>query len=73
MARSRSLPLLALLFLVPSSMTAAPSGSQELAKVCEEYWQSYLVTNPTSATSLGDKRYDDRLDDNTPKGIAAET
>ncbi|HET9252487.1 MAG TPA: DUF885 domain-containing protein [Candidatus Eisenbacteria bacterium] len=73
MARSRSVPLLALLLLLPASVTTAATGSKELARISDEYWQGYLLANPTSATSLGDKRYDDRLDDNTPEGIMAET
>jgi uncharacterized protein (DUF885 family) len=73
---TRSLPriqsLVLLMLLVPGTAAAASSSSPELAKICEEYWQGYLEANPTSATSLGDKRYDSRLDDNSPSGIAAE-
>jgi len=59
-----------LLMTLPGPSGAAPSA--ELAKLCDEYWQGHLAANPTSATSLGDKRYDDRLGDNTPAGIAAD-
>jgi len=73
MSRFRSLTLLALVMLtVPGTGMAAPAGSPELAKLCETYWQDHLVANPTWATSLGDKRYDDRLDDNSAAGIAAD-
>ena len=51
----------------------AATASRDLAKLCDEYWQGYLRAYPTTATSLGDKRYDDRLDDVTPAGIASET
>lgn len=73
MARTRSAIALAVAtLLVPGIVDSATSDSRELAKVCEEYWQGYLQAYPTAATSLGDKRYDDRLDDNTPAGIEAE-
>jgi uncharacterized protein (DUF885 family) len=64
------LPLLLLLVLVRSG--SADPHDAKLAKLCDEFWQGYLEANPTRATSLGDKRYDDRLDDNTPRGIARE-
>ena len=67
------LPLL--LAVVPSGAFAASSGparNEKLAKLCEEFWQGSLESSPTTATSLGDKRYDDRLDDITPSGIARE-
>ena len=60
------------------SMSALPGPSQAagssapLAKLCDEYWQGYLAANPTTATSVGDTRYDDRLGDITPAGIAKE-
>lgn len=44
----------------------------ELARLCEEYWQSWLAANPTEATSLGDRRFDDRLQDITPAGRSAQ-
>ena len=56
--------------LVPHAGSAGPSD--DLAKLCDRYWQGYLEANPTAATGLGDKRYDDRLDDISPEGIAKE-
>ena len=35
------------------------------------YWEAFLETNPLFATALGDARYDDRLPDLSPAGIAA--
>jgi uncharacterized protein (DUF885 family) len=64
---------IAMISLPPRSDAATDAASQDLAKVCDEYWQGYLQAYPTAATSLGDKRYDDRLDDITPAGIANET
>ena len=56
---------------VPTQSHAA-SASQALMKLCDDYWQGYLEANPTVATGLGDKRYDDRLGDIAPAGIAKE-
>src|SRR6267143_5424595 len=61
-----------LLVIAMPSPARAESPQQKLAKLCDEFWQGYLQANPTRATSLGDKRYDDRLDDITPRGIARE-
>jgi uncharacterized protein (DUF885 family) len=78
MARSlRSFTALAVWMLVmpgtAPATSAAPAGSKELTRLCDEYWEGHLAANPTWATSLGDKRYDDRLDDNSPEGVAADT
>jgi uncharacterized protein (DUF885 family) len=56
--------------LAPAARAAAPSP--ELAALCDEYWQGYLRAHPTTATSLGDTRYDDRLEDITPAGLERE-
>lgn len=60
------------LAIVTFSGVAAAAGSEALAKLCDSYWQGQLEASPTWATQLGDKRYDDRLDDNTPAGIAKD-
>ena len=57
------------------SAAAAPAtsgASARLAKLAADFWESQLQANPVGATSLGDRRYDDRLDDNTPAGIAKD-
>ena len=41
-------------------------------QLAHDYWEHVLETNPLSATQLGDHRYDDRLPDITPEGIAKE-
>ncbi|TMQ52270.1 MAG: DUF885 domain-containing protein [Candidatus Eisenbacteria bacterium] len=51
---------------------APGSPSQDLARLANVYWEGQLKAHPTMATSIGDRRYDDRLEDNTPAGIAAE-
>ncbi len=59
--------------LPPHASAAASTASQDLTKLCDDYWEGYLRGYPTAATSLGDKRYDDRLEDISPEGIARET
>ena len=56
----------------PASPSAAGTASTRLAQLADSYWQARLRANPVGATSIGDRRYDDRLDDNTPAGIAKE-
>jgi len=51
--------LMALLLVLPASRAAADSA--QLQKVIEDHWQYYLQENPTSASRMGDKRYNDRL------------
>jgi uncharacterized protein (DUF885 family) len=43
-----------------------------LAELADEYWQAYLAFSPVSATSIGDRRFDDRLDDSSPEAIQAQ-
>ena len=64
--------LLAMSVLVLTTESGLAGPSEDLAKLCDKYWQGYLEANPTAATGLGDKRYDDRLDDISPTGIAKE-
>ena len=44
------------------------SRSEPLAAVAKEYWELMIEADPLYATVLGDRRYDDRLRDITPKG-----
>jgi uncharacterized protein (DUF885 family) len=44
------------------------SDSKLLAALADEYWLAFLVNEPLYATSLGDRRYDDKLPDMTPEG-----
>lgn len=39
------------------------SGHEELHGLAEEYWEGVLAAYPTLATLLGDRRYDDRIED----------
>lgn len=42
-------------------------ASKSLAILAQEYWQARLLDDPLFATALGDRRYDDKLPDNTPE------
>jgi len=48
-------------FLVPSPATASPST--DLTALIADHWQWWLAHNPVTATSLGDRRFDDRIGD----------
>ena len=50
---------------------AAPDAAPDLRALADEFWESWLAANPTAATSIGDRRFDDRLDDPSPAGIAS--
>jgi uncharacterized protein (DUF885 family) len=47
--------------------SAAESRRQQLLSLFDEEWQYRLRTNPEWATALGDKRYNDRLSDQSPE------
>jgi uncharacterized protein (DUF885 family) len=67
----------ALLIVAAGSAHAAGSQSGKGAmtafqKFCQTYWDEHLAANPVSATALGIHTWDDRLDDNSPAGIAKD-
>jgi uncharacterized protein (DUF885 family) len=45
----------------------------ELSVLAAEHWQAYLAAHPVEATIIGDRRFDDRLDDPSPEAAAART
>ena len=47
-----------------------PTAAAELARIADAFWQDVMREVPVWATILGDRRYDDRLDDNSPQGLA---
>ena len=51
-------------------VTFGATTSETLATLCGEYWEAALRADPVEATTLGDRRYDDRLTDITPQGRA---
>jgi len=60
------------LLLVLGPPPAAAGPREDLARLCDEYWQGHLRAHPVAATAIGDKRYDDRLEDISPAGRAKE-
>jgi uncharacterized protein (DUF885 family) len=46
-------------------------AADRLEALAAEYWDAFLEVNPTFATAIGDRRFDDRLPDPTPEGAAA--
>jgi uncharacterized protein (DUF885 family) len=40
----------------------------ELDRLAADYWEAYLERHPVHATALGDRRFDDRLDDDSAAG-----
>jgi prolyl oligopeptidase len=55
----------------PRAPAAASSGvtNAALAKLFDDYWQNALKEDPTTASQLGDKRYNDRWPDASPAGF----
>jgi uncharacterized protein (DUF885 family) len=48
------------------SLPAKPSAT--LSSLAKEYWEARLAEEPLFATVIGDRRFDDRLRDLTPRG-----
>jgi uncharacterized protein (DUF885 family) len=44
--------------------TAAPDTALE--RLAADYWEAFLERHPTFATAIGDRRFDDRLEDDSP-------
>jgi uncharacterized protein (DUF885 family) len=66
-----ALTLTTMVIAMTRTAHAAPK-TDELARLCTDYWQGYLTAHPTTATSIGDTRYDDRLEDISPAGLERE-
>ena len=43
----------------------------DLDRLAADYWDAFLARHPSAATSLGDRRFDDRLEDERPAARAA--
>ena len=53
-------------------MSVAPVAVSRVHVFADRAWEQYLELNPLWATSQGDERWDDRLDDPGPQGRAAQ-
>jgi len=68
----------ALVALLTAALLLAPAGraaadpARDLARLCDDYWQGWLRAHPMDATTIGDRRYDDRLEDISPAGLTRE-
>lgn len=52
------------------SVTSIPTpASAELRRLADAFWEDFLADGPTFATLLGDRRFDDRLEDRSPEAI----
>jgi uncharacterized protein (DUF885 family) len=50
---------------------AAAVASDALRSLADRFWDGYLSAYPTWATVIGDRRFDDRLEDVSPAAVAA--
>jgi uncharacterized protein (DUF885 family) len=66
--------LLFLLFgcLLLMSCTTSPEENQDFETFAQAYLEKLLRMNPELATSLGDHRFDDRMNDYSQSGVRAE-
>ena len=51
--------------------TAPLAAGEALRSLADRFWDDYLAAYPTIATILGDRRFDDRLEDISPAAIDA--
>jgi uncharacterized protein (DUF885 family) len=52
-------------------VTSTTTPSATLRALGDRFWEQFLEAHPTWATVIGDRRFDDRLDDPSQAGIAA--
>jgi uncharacterized protein (DUF885 family) len=52
--------------------TVGAMPDETLQRLAAEYWDAVLESNPTTATLLGDHRFDDRIEDFSPEVEAAQ-
>jgi uncharacterized protein (DUF885 family) len=50
---------------------ATTSAGEALRSLADRFWDEYLAAHPTWATVIGDRRFDDRLEDVSPEAIEA--
>jgi uncharacterized protein (DUF885 family) len=51
-------------------VTLPTAAGDALRALADRFWDDYLATHPAWATVIGDRRFDDRLEDLSPEGIA---
>src|SRR6186997_210353 len=69
-AMKKSVVMLAAAMLASCSSSPPPrTPDAALFSLVEEYFERQLELSPMNATSIGDSRYDDRLDESTSPGF----
>lgn len=71
MTISLALVASALAIAAPAPATAAPSASQALSALLDAEWERWMRDDPAWASSLGDRRFNDRWPDVSEQAIAA--
>jgi uncharacterized protein (DUF885 family) len=56
----------------PPRALGTSAASEQLAFLASTYWDERLAADPLEATELGDRRFDDKLPDQSPAGLAAD-
>jgi uncharacterized protein (DUF885 family) len=56
----------------PAAAPGAGGAGGTLAALARTYWDERLAADPLEATEIGDRRFDDRLPDVSPEGLAAD-
>ena len=54
-----------------SGTASGSDAARRLAALADAFWEEVLEANPTLATTLGDRRFDGRLDDVRPEALHA--
>jgi uncharacterized protein (DUF885 family) len=49
----------------------ATTPASALEQLSDDYWEAWLAVHPTYATAIGDRRFNDRLEDASPSAKAA--
>ncbi len=57
---------------VAAAAGIATTAAGQLTAVCADYWNAHQQANPVDATSLGDRRFDERLSEITAAGRKKE-
>ena len=56
----------------PATTGSPTTAAEALRALADDYWEGFIQRHPTFGTILGDRRFDDRLEDLSPEARAAE-
>src|SRR5512133_1923459 len=54
----------------PAETAPTTNAAEQLRAEADAFWDRFMAEYPTWATIVGDRRYDDRLEDVSPDGVA---